>query len=131
MQGDPHYSDVVSEVRDFLAARAAAAEAAGVQGARIWLDPGIGFGKTLAHNLALIANLEALTALGYPVVLGASRKRFIQALDRSAVEPLDRLGGSLAAALAGVESGVAMVRVHDVRETVQALGVWRAIRRGR
>lgn len=94
----------------------------------IWLDPGIGFGKTLAHNLALIAALPRFVALGYPILLGASRKRFIAGIDSSAHEASDRLGGSIAAHLAGAEAGVAAVRVHDVRETVQALDVLRAIR---
>ncbi len=127
MQDDPRYGDVVSEVRDGLAARADAAEAAGVDRDRIWLDPGIGFGKTAAHNLALLSGFSKLTALGYPVVLGVSRKRFIRTLDPIAVEAGDRLGGSLAAALAAAAGGASMIRVHDVRETVQALTVWRAI----
>jgi dihydropteroate synthase len=127
MQAAPQYADVVGEVADFLAARAEAAIAAGVARERIWLDPGIGFGKhATRHNLPLIAGLEAVTALGFPVLLGVSRKRFIGQLDGDA--PADqRLGGSLAAALAGVARGVAAVRVHDVRETVQALKVWSAI----
>ena len=127
MQDRPVYADVVAEVSDFLAGRAEAAIAAGVARIRIWLDPGIGFGKTTAHNLALIDGLPTLSALGYPVVLGASRKRFIRALDPTAIETSDRLGGSLAAVLAGAERGVAMIRVHDVRETVQALKVWAAL----
>lgn len=130
MQDQPRYDDVVAEVRDFLAARAEAAEAAGVERANIWLDPGIGFGKTTAHNLALIAGLTELCALGYPILFGASRKRFIRALDPTAVDTGDRLGGSIAAAIAAAGNGAAMVRVHDVRETAQALRVWRAIRQG-
>lgn len=127
MQDDPRYDDVVSEVEAFLLDRAAVAEAAGISRARIQLDPGLGFGKTLAHNLALLAALPRLVAHGYPVVLGASRKRFIAAIDPAAKAAEDRLGGSLAAALAGAAAGVAAVRVHDVRETVQALAVWSAI----
>jgi dihydropteroate synthase len=127
MQDGPAYTDVVAEVCDRLAARAEAAAAGGVARGRIWLDPGIGFGKRLEHNLALLANLDRLVALGYPVLLGVSRKRFIRALDATADDPYDRLGGSLAAALHGAASGVAAVRVHDVRETVQALKVRRAI----
>ncbi len=127
MQDDPRYDDVVGEVMDFLAARAAAVEAAGVARGAIWLDPGLGFGKTAAHSLALIGALPRLVALGYPVLLGASRKGFIRVVDTSATDPLDRLGGSLAAALAGARAGVAMVRAHDVRQTVQALAMARSI----
>ncbi|MGE5500380.1 MAG: dihydropteroate synthase, partial [Ignavibacteriales bacterium] len=127
MQDDPRYDDVVAEVRAFLVERAEAAMAAGVAREKIWLDPGIGFGKTVAHNLALLANLDALVELGFPVVLGASRKRFLAALDPSAKDPEARLPGSLAAALTGAAAGVAAVRVHDVAETVQALKVWAAI----
>lgn len=127
MQAAPRYDDVVAEVTDFLAARAAAAMAAGVARSHIWLDPGIGFGKhSTDHNLPLLAGLERIVSLGLPVLLGASRKRFISVLDREA--PADqRLGGSIAAALAAAAAGVAAVRVHDVRETVQALKVWAAI----
>jgi dihydropteroate synthase len=127
MQHEPRYDDVVAEVADFLAARAEAAIAAGVAREAIWLDPGIGFGKhMLRHNLPLIAGLERIVGLGLPVLFGASRKAFIGALDDKA--PADaRLGGSIAAALAAAAAGVAAVRVHDVRETVQALKVWAAI----
>lgn len=128
MQDAPRYDDVVAEVEAFLLARASAAIAAGVAKDRIWLDPGIGFGKTLEHNLALLAALPRFVALGYPILLGASRKRFIAGIDPSAHEAADRLGGSIAAHLVGAEAGVAAVRVHDVRETVQALDVLRAVR---
>lgn len=127
MQDDPRYEDVVGEVSDFLAARAEAAVAAGVRPDRLMLDPGIGFGKRLEHNLALLAGLDRLSALGFPLVLGVSRKRFIQALDPMAGSPADRLGGSIAGALIGARAGVAMVRVHDVRQTVQALTVFDAV----
>jgi dihydropteroate synthase len=127
MQAEPHYGDVVEEVAAFLARRAAEAMAAGVAQDRIWLDPGVGFGKhRLHHNLPLIAGLSRIVALGFPVLLGVSRKSFIGALDEGAAAD-QRLGGSIAAALAGAAAGVAGVRVHDVRETVQALRVWRAI----
>jgi len=129
MQDDPRYDDVVAEVRTFLADRAEAAIAAGVARDKIWLDPGIGFGKTVAHNLALLANLEALVSLGFPIILGASRKRFLAALDPSAKDPDARLPGSLAVALTGAAAGVAAVRAHDVAETVQTLNVWAAIQR--
>ena len=128
MQAAPHYEDVVAEVCTFLLARADVAMAAGVARERIWLDPGIGFGKTLAHNLALLAALDQVVALGFPVLLGASRKSFLAKLDPAAKDPAHRLGGSLTAALTGASAGVAAVRVHDVAETVQALRVWEAIR---
>jgi dihydropteroate synthase len=127
MQADPRYEDVVSDVARFLGQQVGAAMAAGVERDRILLDPGIGFGKTLAHNLQLMAGLEHLASLGFPILFGASRKRFIQAIDDSAVEAGDRLGGSLAAALHAARAGCAIIRVHDVRETVQALKVQAAI----
>ena len=127
MQAAPHYGDVTAEVCAFLRARAEAAMAAGVARERIWLDPGIGFGKTLDHNLTLLAALDQVVALGFPVLLGASRKSFLARLDPAAKDPAHRLGGSLAAALAGASAGAACVRVHDVAETVQALRVWAAI----
>ena len=127
MQAEPHYDDVVAEVTAFLAARAEAAMAAGVTRDRIWLDPGIGFGKhMLRHNMPLMAGLDRIVALGFPVLLGASRKAFIGALSGGA-DADHRLGGSIAAALAGASAGVAAVRVHDVAETVQALNVQAAI----
>ena len=127
MQADPQYEDVVAEVRAYLLGRAEAATAAGVARARIWLDPGIGFGKTPAHNMALTARLGELVGLGFPVLYAASRKRTIQAVDATAVEATDRLGGSLALALEGARRGARMVRVHDVRETVQALRLQAAV----
>lgn len=127
MQAEPHYDDVVAEVAAFLAGRAQAAMAAGVARERIWLDPGIGFGKhTTGHNLPLLAGLDRIVALGFPVLLGASRKAFIGAVSGGAAAD-QRLGGSIAAALAGAAAGVAVVRVHDVAETVQALNVQAAI----
>jgi dihydropteroate synthase len=131
MQAAPEYADVTAEVARFLAARAEAAITAGIARERIWLDPGIGFGKhMLRHNLPLLAHLGEITGLGFPVLLGVSRKRFIGRLDGEA--PADRrLGGSIAAALAGAAAGVAALRVHDVRETVQALKVWAAIEAAR
>ena len=109
---------------------ATAAMAAGVARERIWVDPGIGFGKTLEHNLSLLAHLDQIEALGFPVVLGVSRKRFIRAIDAAAEDASDRLGGSLAAALWGAGHGAAALRVHDVDQTVQALKVWAAISHG-
>ncbi|MFE9084182.1 dihydropteroate synthase [Brevundimonas sp. NPDC003935] len=127
MQDDPRYDDVVAEVAAHLAARAEAAMKAGVAREKIWLDPGVGFAKTTAHNLTLTARLEALVELGFPVLYAASRKRTIQGVDASAVEATDRLGGSLALALEGARRGARMVRVHDVRETVQALKLQAAV----
>lgn len=129
MQADPRYDDVVGDVIAFLQARIEAAIAAGVED--IWVDPGIGFGKTLDHNLALLNNVERIAAeTGRPLVFGASRKRFIAAIDERAKHArTDRLGGSIAAALIAAQKGAAMVRVHDVAQTVQALKVWRAVLR--
>jgi dihydropteroate synthase len=127
MQDAPHYEDVVAEVSAFLQARAEAAMASGVARERILLDPGIGFGKTAAHNLALLAHLDQLVGLGFPVLLGASRKGFIHAVDQASPEASDRLGGSLAVALEGARAGCAVLRVHDVAATVQALTVQAAI----
>ncbi|MGE3143877.1 MAG: dihydropteroate synthase, partial [Hyphomonadaceae bacterium] len=125
MQQAPHYDDVVTEVAAFLAARAHAAKAAGV--ADIWVDPGLGFGKTLAHNLALLAGLSRLKAeTGCPVLIGASRKSMIEKIEGAPSRPEERIGGSLALALRAAENGADMLRVHDVRETVQTLKVWRA-----
>ncbi len=131
MQAAPTYDDVVAEVVAWLAARAQAAIAAGVAHDRIWLDPGIGFGKTPTHNLALTTGLPALAVLGFPIVYGASRKRMIQSLDRTALDPTDRIGGSLALALEAARRGADIVRVHDVRETVQALRVQSALQAAR
>lgn len=131
MQAAPRYGDVVGEVTTWLTGRVDDAIAAGLARERLWLDPGVGFGKALAHNLALLAALDRLVALGFPVLLGASRKATVRAIDPSAVAPLDRLGGSLAMALAGARAGCAMLRVHDVRETVQALKVTAAIESAR
>jgi dihydropteroate synthase len=127
MQDNPVYGDVVHEVCAFLQARAEAAMAAGVRREAIWVDPGIGFGKTLEHNLQLLANLDQIRALGFKTVLGVSRKRFLKAIDPTAVDADERLGGSLAGAIVGAEAGVDLVRVHDVRETVQALTTWSLI----
>lgn len=126
MQADPRYGDVVAEVRDFLAGRARALEAAGIPRGRIVLDPGFGFGKNLAHNLALLKGLGAIAALGHPVLAGLSRKRMIgEITGRPAGE---RVAGSVAAALAAVQNGARLVRVHDVGPTVDALKVWAALR---
>ena len=129
MQADPRYDDVLLDVYDHLAARVAAAEAAGIARARILVDPGIGFGKTQAHNLALLARLSLFHALGCPILLGVSRKRFIGTIGQ-APEPKARMPGSVAVALAGVAQGAQVIRVHDVAETRQALALWQAVTRG-
>jgi dihydropteroate synthase len=121
------YGDVVSEVFDFLKDARARAIAAGVEESRIMLDPGIGFGKTLAENLALINALPLFHALGSPLLLGVSRKRMIGALSLEEGAH-DRLAGSIALAFKGMEAGVHMLRVHDVAQTVQARNVWRGMR---
>lgn len=127
MQKNPVYDDVVREVGDFLAARAGALVEAGIDPARIALDPGIGFGKTLAHNLALLAGLGTIVALGYPVLLGLSRKRFLGELTGKSVE--QRLAGSLAGAVYGMLQGAQGLRVHDVAETRDAVSVIAALQR--
>jgi len=128
MQAAPAYDQpVLFAVYDWLAERIAAAEAAGIARARIVVDPGIGFGKTVQHNLQLLNGLALLHGLGCPLMLGASRKRMIGALSGEAA-PDERLAGSIALAMKGAEQGVQLLRVHDVPETVQALRVWRGLR---
>ena len=126
MQAEAVYADVVIEVYHELAAMVARAEAAGIARARIVVDPGIGFAKTAAHNVALIARLSVFHGLGCPVLLGASRKRFIGTLGR-ADRAADRVPGSLAVALAGVAQGAQVLRVHDAAATQQALRLWCAV----
>lgn len=125
MQSNPHYQNVVHEVQEALVAQAHLLERLGVKRARISLDPGLGFGKTLEHNYQLLHGLVQLVQSGYPIVLGASRKSFIGHVTGKPVD--QRLSGSIAAALAGVARGVAVVRVHDVDATHDALKVWQAI----
>jgi dihydropteroate synthase len=127
MQAAPRYDEVVSEVADFLAARAEAAMAAGVAREKIWLDPGIGFGKTAAHSLTLLRHLHRIVELGFPVLVGVSRKSSIARIAGDSSGEEQRLGGSIAAGLAAARSGAAMLRVHDVAETRQALAVAAAI----
>ncbi|MFN3992761.1 MAG: dihydropteroate synthase [Tabrizicola flagellatus] len=126
MQDNPLYGDVLLDVYDALAQRLARAEALGIDRTRIVLDPGIGFGKTQAHNLALIRGLSLFHGLGCAILLGTSRKRFIGAIGR-AEAPETRAPGSIATALAGVAQGVQVLRVHDVAETRQALRLWQAL----
>jgi len=126
MQQDPVYDDAPVDVRDYLAERVAACEAAGIDRSRIALDPGIGFGKTVTHNLQILNRLDVLGALGCAVVLGISRKSMIAKLDRD-VPPKDRVAGSIAAALQGIRRGAHILRVHDVAETRQAVAIWLAV----
>jgi len=129
MQDAPHYDDVVSDVRRFLAERIFACEMSGIDKKRIVADPGFGFGKTLEHNLALLRALDEFSALGVPLLVGLSRKGMIGTLtgrDRHA----DRVAGSAAAALIAVQKGAAIVRVHDVAATRDALAVWEGVAKG-
>ena len=127
MQEAPSYDDVLVEIYLWLEERIAAAEAAGIAREKILIDPGFGFGKSVAHNLELMNGLALFHGLGCPLVLGASRKRTIGALSNEA--PADqRLAGSLAFALKAADQGAQILRVHDVLETVQALRIWRGLR---
>jgi dihydropteroate synthase len=125
MQDDPRYDDVVDEVKAFLAARMEFAIGEGVAEERIWLDPGIGFGKTLEHNLELLRRLGELRELGRPLVIGTSRKSFIGKVDGSDVD--GRIGGSIASSVLAAAEGADVLRVHDVAETSQALAVASAV----
>ena len=129
MHLDPSYDDVLLDVYDWQEARIEALQASGIPRARIIADPGIGFAKTQAHNLALLARLSLFHSLGVPVLLGASRKRFIGTIG-NAPQPADRMAGSIAVALAGLAQGVQIVRVHDVAETAQAIALWQASKAG-
>jgi dihydropteroate synthase len=126
MQQDPQYEDVVREVHEALLRQAHSLEQLGVGRARISLDPGFGFGKTVAQNYQLIAELETIVSSGYPVVFGASRKSMLGAVTGRAVD--QRLAGSIAAALAGVAHGAEVLRVHDVGETRDALIIWQSVK---
>ena len=126
MQANPSYEDVALDVYDWLEARVLDCESAGIPRSKIAVDPGIGFGKTIEHNLQLLEQLSMLHGLGCAIVLGVSRKSFIGRLSRDE-PPKGRVPGSLAALLSGLERGVQIVRVHDVPETTQAVEVWRAI----
>lgn len=125
MQDNPTYDDVLLEVYDFLEGQIVALEARGIARDNVIADPGIGFGKTQAHNLALLARLSLFHSLGVPVLLGASRKRFIGTIG-NAPEAHDRAPGSIAVALGALGQGVQIVRVHDVAQTAQAIALWRA-----
>ena len=128
MQQDPRYEDVVREVRGFLAERAQQAIRAGVQLENVILDPGIGFGKTLEHNLKLLKRLDSLVGLGFPVLVGVSRKSFLGKITGS-IDPKSRLFGTVAANVLAYERGASLFRVHDVRANKEALAVAAAIRR--
>ncbi len=125
MNDDPQYGDLVLDVYDFLASRIAACEASGIPRTKLCVDPGIGFGKHLKHNVAMMASLSILHGLGVPVLLGASRKKMIGQLC-DVPDPKNRVPGSLATVLVAAEQGVQIMRVHDVAETAQALAVWQA-----
>jgi dihydropteroate synthase len=125
MQDDPRYDDVVAEVKTFLAERLEFAVAAGIAEERVWLDPGIGFGKTAAHNMELLRRLGELRDLGRPLVIGTSRKSFIGRVDGSAAD--ERLGGTIASSVLAAAEGAGVLRVHDVAEMSQALAVTAAI----
>ena len=127
MQQQPHYQEVSTEVSAFLQERIALAAAAGISLVRLIIDPGFGFGKSLEHNLALLKNLRAFTLLGVPMLAGLSRKSMLGAITGRDVD--DRLAASVAAALIAVQQGASIVRVHDVRETVDALKIWRAVQK--
>jgi dihydropteroate synthase len=126
MQREPRYEDVVSEVRDFLRSRAEHAVSAGVRAEDIIVDPGIGFGKNLDHNLALLRNLEAVVDLGFPVLIGASRKRFIGSIT-GVEEAAVRVFGTVATTVLAYEKGATLFRVHDVRSNREALAVAEAV----
>ncbi len=128
MQHRPSYRDVVSEVSEFLQKRIAACESAGISRERILIDPGFGFGKTVEHNLDLLHHLEKLHEMGVPVLAGLSRKSMLGAVTGREVG--ERMAASLAAALLAVQRGAAIVRVHDVRETVDVLKIWNAVNEG-
>jgi dihydropteroate synthase len=126
MQKQPHYEDVVREVRDFLAERAEYAVAAGIRPENVILDPGIGFGKNLDHNLDLLRNLDAIVDLGFPVLIGASRKSFMEKIT-GVQEARDRVSGTVATTVLAYERGATFFRVHDVRANREALAVAEAV----
>jgi dihydropteroate synthase len=126
MQANPHYDNAPREIAAYLATRIAACEAAGIARAKLSVDPGIGFGKSVAHNAQILARIDVLRELGVAVLIGVSRKSFLGALSKGE-KPKDRLPGSLAAGLAAVARGADILRVHDVAPTIQALKVWRAV----
>jgi dihydropteroate synthase len=129
MQAAPVYADLLGEVSGFLCRQAAMLRAASVRAERIVIDPGIGFGKTVSHNLQLLSNLPQLSANGYPVLVGLSRKSVVGAV--TGRDAQERLAGSLGGAVAAAALGARILRVHDVKETVDALAMWTAMSQGR
>ena len=129
MQDNPHYDDVLLDIYDYLEERVQLCEAAGIDRAKIMVDPGIGFGKTTAHNLLLLRKISLFHGLKCPVLLGVSRKRFIGELGK-AQNPADRMPGSVAIAIGAVQQGIQILRVHDVWQTCQALNLWAAVNEG-
>jgi dihydropteroate synthase len=129
MQDKPSYSDVLLDVYDFLDQRIEAAVASGIARDQIIIDPGIGFGKTIDHNLQIMNRISVFHSLGCPILLGASRKRFIGTIG-NAPKADERLGGSIAVAMAGAAQGVQIIRVHDIKQTKQALALWQAMSSG-
>ncbi|MGJ3260690.1 MAG: dihydropteroate synthase [Rhodospirillales bacterium] len=126
MQDNPTYEDAALDIVDYMQDRLDVLAAAGIARDKVCIDPGVGFGKTLEHNLRILSAIDAFHELGVPVMLGVSRKSFISKIDRD-VPPKGRVAGSVAAAIAGWDRGVQLFRVHDVAETRQALAVWQAI----
>jgi dihydropteroate synthase len=126
MQVDPHYADTTLDLLDYFDARLDALAQAGIDPARVAIDPGIGFGKKDPHNMLLLTELAAFQVFGCPVLLGVSRKGFVGRMSRKE-PPKERVAGSLAAALAGLDQGVQIIRVHDVAETFQARAIWQAL----
>lgn len=126
MQDEPQYDDVLQEVYDYLESRIAACVAAGISPHKIMIDPGIGFGKTQAHNLTLLRGIAKFHDLDCPILLGVSRKRFIGTIGNEP-DPARRAAGSIAVGLAAINQGVQILRVHDIRETKQAIALWMAV----
>lgn len=128
MQENPSYNAVIDEIKSYLLKRIETCINAGVSKKRICIDPGIGFGKTVDHNLEIFANLSDFAEIGYPILIGASRKSFIEHICQNGTEPKQRLAGSIAAALVSIDKGAKIIRTHDVFETIQAIKVWESIR---
>jgi dihydropteroate synthase len=128
MQENPSYNAVIDEIKSYLLKRIETCINAGISKDRICIDPGIGFGKTVDHNLEIFANLSDFIDIDCPILIGASRKSFIEHICQNGTEPKQRLAGSIAAAIASIDGGAKIIRTHDVFETIQAIQVWKAIR---
>jgi dihydropteroate synthase len=126
MQNSPRYSDVIAEIKRYLRRSIGIARAAGVKDRQIIIDPGIGFGKTVSHNLEILARLDEFASMGYPVCVGTSRKSFIGKV-LGLADTSGRLAGSIATCVMAAMNGASILRVHDVRETVQAIGMLKAV----